>query len=261
MLPMKQWLFIYVVFGFLFVSSCKNNSTAIQEEKKPVICLLGGTPSTKEVITMIPEALQKKYRFISFNRPGFGGSDNAIITKELVYELAREAGLETNDFGVIGISGGAPMAILLASEFKLKHCGIISGMVPKEHYFKHSSTAVTRDLFSMALGDYDAFYDTVMQFPNANAIIELAGAPSADSAVRACYDEFNFILSDDLFANNEHLAVPMDWFHGDKDVNIPLAAIEEFLKNAPKTKLQIVKDADHGMDANIYITQLLSLWE
>ncbi len=258
---MIQKLFISVIFGLLLSTSCKDKTTKTHVEKKPVICILGGTPSTKEVVGMIPDALRKKYRFISFNRPGFGGSANEIVTKEKIYQLAKEAGLDENDFGVIGISGGASMAILLASEFKLKHCGIISGMVPKEPYFKHANKAITNDLFTMALGDYGAFYNTVMQFPNANAIIELAGAPSADIAVRACYDEFNFILSDDLFANNEHLAVPMDWYHGDQDSNIPLAAIEEFLKNMPKTKLHIIEDADHGMAANLYIVKLIASWE
>jgi len=40
-----------------------------------------------------------------------------------VYRLAGEAGLQKHDFVIVGISGGAALAILLATKFEAQHVG------------------------------------------------------------------------------------------------------------------------------------------
>ena len=95
--------FIATVCLFLFGCNPSHNA---DKESKPTICILGGTPSTKNIIDFVPDSIKTNYSFISFNRPGFGGSANKELTEEVLYQLAKDAGLKENDYGIIGISGG-----------------------------------------------------------------------------------------------------------------------------------------------------------
>jgi hypothetical protein len=45
-------------------------------KQKSTLCILGGTPSTTQILNLIPDSIKSVYNFISFNRPGFGGSEN-----------------------------------------------------------------------------------------------------------------------------------------------------------------------------------------
>ncbi|HEX2936565.1 MAG TPA: alpha/beta hydrolase [Bacteroidales bacterium] len=251
-------LFFYLVFILL---GCKSYVASQKEAHKPTICILGGTPSTKDILQLIPDSMKKNYHFISFNRPGFGGSPNAQLTREKLYKLAKEAGLRKNDFGIIGVSGGAPLAILLASEFKLKHCGVISGMVSAEAFFQYEKKAITSGIMRTALTDYKNFESTALQFPNLDEIVKQAGAPSKEVALRACYDEFNFILADHLFSGTNAHSLRIDWWHGTDDVNVPIEAVELFLKDFPNASLYKIPNANHGIDANLYISKALKDWK
>lgn len=231
------------------------------QPSKPTICILGGTPSTKEILNLIPDSIKSNYNLISFNRPGFGGSENEKLTKEKLYKLAKDAGLKKNDFGIIGISGGAPLSILIASEFKLKHCGIISGMVSKEAFFKYADKAITKDVMKSALGDFTDFEASALRFPNLDEIVKQAGASSKEIALRACFDEFNFILADSLFPANKDHSISIDWWHGVDDVNVPIESVELFLSNYPNSDLNRVTNASHTIDANIYISKILKDWK
>jgi pimeloyl-ACP methyl ester carboxylesterase len=208
---------------------------------------------------MIPDSIKAGYHFISFNRPGFGGSKNEELTEKKLYKLAKKAGLKKNDFGIIGISGGAPLSILIASEFKLQHCGVISGMVPNEEYFKYADKAITKDVMTSALGDYVDFEAFSNQFPNLNEIVKRAGASSKEVALRACYDEFRFVLSGQLFSNKNY-SQAIDWWHGENDANVPFQSAELFLKKSPNSKLNKITGATHAIDANIYISKIINDW-
>jgi len=230
------------------------------QKEKPTICILGGTPSTKEILNLIPDSIKSQYNLISFNRPGFGGSGNGKLTNELLYQLAKEAGLKKHDFGIIGVSGGAALSILLASEFELKHCGIISGMVSGEAYFKYADKAVTKDVMAAALGDYADFEASAQRFPNLDEIVKQAGANSKEVALRACFDEFNFILSDSLFSDKDH-SIKIEWWHGADDVNVPIESVELFLTNFPNADLKKIPKVNHEIDANVYISKILKDWK
>src|SRR5690606_17675735 len=128
----SKFIYLALCFLFLIIVSCKNNKKEITDNTKPTICIVGGTPSTTDILNFIPDSLKTRYNFISFNRPGFGGSEYMETDESVLYELAKEAGLKDQDYAVIGISGGGPIAMLLASKFRLKHCGVISGMVAKD---------------------------------------------------------------------------------------------------------------------------------
>jgi len=231
------------------------------QQNKPTICILGGTPSTKEILDFIPDSIKSHYNLISFNRPGFGGSENEKLTEEMLYKLAKDAGLKKNDFGIIGVSGGAPLSILIASKFKLKHCGIISGMVSKEAYFKYADKAITKSIMESALGDYADFEASALRFPNLDEIVKQAGANSKEVALRACFDEFNFILADSLFPANKDHSIRIDWWHGVDDVNVPIESAELFLSNYPNSNLNRIAKANHEIDANVYISKILKEWK
>lgn len=240
---------------------CNHFSFSQEKTYKPTICILGGTPSTKDIINLIPDSIKSDYNFISFNRPGFGGSKNEKLTKTMLFELAKEAGLKKNDFGIIGISGGAPLSILIASEFNLKHCGIISGMVSKEAFFQYEEKAITSGIMKTALTDFKNFEATAMQFPNLDEIVKQAGAASNEIALRACFDEFNFILKDNLFPKTKVNTINIDWWHGEEDVNVPIESVELFLKNFSNASLNKIANTNHAIDANVYISKALNKWK
>ncbi|MEO6852286.1 MAG: alpha/beta hydrolase, partial [Mucilaginibacter sp.] len=145
---------------------------------KRTICILGGTPSSSKIIEEIPEDLKAKYNFITFNRPGFGGTPNESWDKKRLFELASQAGLKKNDFAVIGVSGGGPLAILIAREFHLKHCGVISGMVPAKEYFAYADSTFTKPLMNSVMSGYDEFKKTIESFPHVEEILKQANSPA-----------------------------------------------------------------------------------
>ena len=255
---MSKRLFLYYLFALVLCVSCKENNS--ENSEKPTICIVGGTPSTTDILNLIPDSLKTNYHFISFNRPGFGGSHYEEITESLLYKLAEDAGLNENDFGVIGISGGAPIAMLLASKFKLKHCGVISGMVSKDAYFKFADSAITKDLFTNVSSGYDAFKAAVLKFPNLEQIAQQAGTASKELFIKASFNEFNYILSESPY-NAINKNIHIDWWHGKEDVNVPFKSAKLFLKDYKNATLHVIPDASHTIDATIYIEKLINGWE
>src|SRR5690606_16676483 len=137
-----------IFIALLFTSfSCKNSEQQNFTDEKRTILILGGTPSTTDILNEIHDSIKSSYNIISFNRPGFGGTEVSRMSKEKLFKLAKEAGLKENDYGIIGISGGAPLSILLADAFKIKNCGVISGMVSNEAYFQFADSTFTKDFF------------------------------------------------------------------------------------------------------------------
>lgn len=250
---------IILLSVFLFSCDQKNKTDSLKNEK-PTICILGGTPSTKEVLDFVPDSLKIKYEFISFNRPGYGGTNNSRLSKEKIIDLVRNAGLTDNDFGIIGISGGAPLAILIASELNLKHCGVICGMVTNEAYFKHADSTITKNIMETATKSYQDFNEAVSAFPNVEQIVKQAGAKNKEIAIRACYDEINYILSNVLSESITNKSISIDWFHGENDKNVSLESTKEFLKDFKNSGLRIIPDANHNVDSKRYIKEIVENW-
>ena len=228
-------------------------------QKKPTICLLGGTPSSAKILDEIPDDLKDKYNFISFNRPGFGDTDNAVLTSNLLFDLARKAGLKQGDFAVIGISGGGPLAILLANKFKLKHCGVVSGMVPAKEYFAHADSTFTKPLMTSVLRGYDDFKKTVESFSNVEEILKQANSP-VPKAIRACFDDLDFILSDKNFSSNIFRETKVNWWHGQFDKNVAMQSAQLFLERFKESDFKVIPNESHAIDARIYVAKLLDQW-
>ncbi|MDR7131472.1 pimeloyl-ACP methyl ester carboxylesterase [Algoriphagus sp. 4150] len=259
MTGLKPQLF---VFGILILSyfSTANQDHPDPKVEKPTLLVLGGTPSTMDIIDQLPASIRESYQVISFNRPGFGGTVPSEMTKEKLFELAKNAGLKKNDFGVIGISGGAPLAILLADEFNLKHCGVISGMVSNEAYFRFAELTFTADFFIPATQSYEQFAEVVMGFPNLEAIVTQAGAETREEALLASYNELNFILSEDFYSTLDNREIPIVWWHGENDKNVALQSVELFLKDFKNATLHVISDTDHEINAIEFMELLLSEW-
>lgn len=256
----SKFIYLALCFLFLIIVSCKNNKKEITDNTKPTICIVGGTPSTTDILNFIPDSLKTKYNFISFNRPGFGGSEYKETDEAVLYELAKEAGLKDQDYAVIGISGGGPIAMLLASKFRLKHCGVISGMVAKDSYFTFADGSITKDLFTNVLAGYDAFKESVLKFPNLDQIAKQAGTESEEMFIKASYNELGYVLSESLY-NSINKDIQIDWWHGENDVNVPFKSAELFLEDYKNATLHNIPNASHEIDATVYIGHLIHGWE
>lgn len=250
---------ITILMVLIFTFSCKNSEKQDTTDKHTIL-ILGGTPSTIDILNQIPDSIKKSYNIISFNRPGFGGTEVSEMSKEKLYQLAKEAGLKENDYGIIGISGGAPLSILLANEFKIKNCGIISGMVSHEAYFQFADSTFTRDFFKPVTESFEQFEKVIIGFPNLDEIVLQAGSGSKEEAIRASYNELNFILSKDLYADTDK-TMPIDWWHGENDKNVAIESVELFLKDFENATLHTIPGTDHGTDSRIYIGTIINDWE
>lgn len=254
---LSMLIFIVLMFAFF---SCKNSGQQNLTDEKRTILILGGTPSTTDILTQIPDSIKKLYHVISFNRPGFGGTEVSEMSKEKLYQLAKEAGLKENDYGVIGISGGAPLSVLLADEFKIKNCGIISGMVSHDAYFQFADSTFTKDFFKPVTESFEEFEKVITGFPNLDEIVLQAGSRSKEEAIRASYNELNFILSENLYADIEK-TMTIDWWHGENDKNVAIESVELFLKDYDNATLHTIPNTDHGTDSRIYIGKIIKGWE
>ncbi|PRY52771.1 pimeloyl-ACP methyl ester carboxylesterase [Arcticibacter pallidicorallinus] len=242
------------LFGFL------NAFSQVSPDIKPTICLLGGTPSSAKIVDEIPEDLKAKYNFISFNRPGFGDTPNKTWNEEDLFDLASKAGLKSGDFGVIGVSGGGPLAILIAQRFKLKYCGVISGMVPSKDYFPFADSTFTKPLMISVLRGFDDFKKTIEEFPNVNEILKQADSP-APIAIRACFDDLHFILRGTTFSNHTYDQMKVNWIHGENDKNVALKSAQSFLAKFKNSKLTVIPGAAHSIDARLLVRQLADQWD
>ncbi len=255
----KALIILLFVSSVVFLSAENLNKTKPIEEK-PTLCIIGGTPSSDNIVNQISDEIKAKYNIISFNRPGFGGTPNSVMSKQKLFALAKKAGLKKKSFGIIGISGGGPLAILIADEFNISHCGIISGMVSKPAYFAYADSTFTKPLMSSVLHGFDAFKTKVESFPNVGEIIKQAESPK-DLAIRGSFDELNFILSDSLFTQKDFNSVNITWWHGEKDKNVALESVRLFLKNFKNSELKIIPNQSHAIDASIYVDKIVKEWE
>jgi pimeloyl-ACP methyl ester carboxylesterase len=252
---MIKYLFIMILL--VTFSDCISQATT---NPKPTICILGGTPSSAKILDEIPADLKERYNFISFNRPGFGGTPNEVWDEKRLFEIALQVGLKENDFAVIGVSGGGPLAILLASHFRLQHCGIISGMVPAKEYFAYADFTFTKSLMHSAVGSYDDFKKTIKSFPNVEQILQQAESP-LPAAIRACYDDLHFILTGIKFKKRVFRKLKPDWLHGENDENVALKSAQLFLSKFKNANLTVLYGKNHAIDARILVRQLIGSWE
>lgn len=251
---MRSKLFIIVLLANFFLTYGQEATNV-----KKTICILGGTPSSAKIINEIPEDLKERFHFISLNRPGYGGTANETWNKKRLFELASKAGLKKNDFAVIGVSGGGPLAILIAKEFGLKYCGVISGMVPAKEYFAHADSTFTKSLMISALGDYKGFKKVVESFPNVEEILKQAESP-LPTAIRACYDDLHFILSDIRYKKNTFSDRNLTWIHGENDKNVAFESAQLFLSKFKKATLIKLPNTNHAVDASQMVRQLIEQW-
>jgi pimeloyl-ACP methyl ester carboxylesterase len=229
-------------------------------QAKPTVCILGGTPSSAKIIDEIPDDLKSRYNFISFNRPGYGGTVNEAWDENKLFELAAQAGLKKNDFAVIGVSGGGPLAILIAKKFNLQHCGVISGMVPSDEYFAYADSTFTKALMNSVVNGFDEFKKTIESFPNVEEILKQANSP-LPKAIRASYDDLDFILTDINFSKKTLRKTKLTWLHGENDKNVALESAQLFLAKFKNAELTVIPDANHAIDARILVRQLLDKWQ
>lgn len=104
----------------------------------PPVFYFHGTPGSRlEFGLCETEGLQSGLRIISVDRPGMGlssyhGGRRILDWSDDVVQLAAQLGYAESQFGIIGLSGGAPYAAACAYKIphRLSHVALVSGHTP-----------------------------------------------------------------------------------------------------------------------------------
>ena len=239
-----------------------------------------GTPGACSMAGFAQEiAQQQGVRIIAPERPGFGRSDFQQRRRigewaDDVAVLADALGLDR--FAVAGVSGGGPYVAACASKLpdRVRVAGIVSGMGPlDESRVKAAVGAGHRATFGlirlapwlgrtvMALAAL-----AVRRFPQ-HALDPVATLlPASDRAILA-RPEVRAALADDLIEGlraggrgtahelvlfsrpwdfaPEEIRVPMHLWHGEADVQVPVAIARRLAARIPTCRARFVSGAGH----------------
>lgn len=123
----------------IFVHSADGRKVAVQETGHPTghpVFLLHGTPGSRLGPLPLGRVLyQLGVRLITFDRPGYGGSDRLVsrTVADVVPDVQAIAdALEIGKFAVIGRSGGGPHALACAALLpgRVTRAGVLVSLAP-----------------------------------------------------------------------------------------------------------------------------------
>jgi pimeloyl-ACP methyl ester carboxylesterase len=242
---------------------------------KPVF-FFHGWPSSRLHAARFETAAKKLHiRLISIDRPGFGLSDpkpnrTLLDFPDDIKELADN--LVIKKFSVIGVSGGAPYAVVCAYKLakNLEKVGVVVGLAPP--YIKGICEGMAflnrlgwenyrRFPFLAKLSAYLGYLEVKLLPTNLSSL--LVGKPDkamSDNQFRAevkrsrteTYKQGYRGASTDLKVysadwgfNLKKIAVPVFLWYGDADKNVSLKMAEYYYKNIPNSQLTIYQGEGH----------------
>lgn len=241
-----------------------------------------GTPGTRHQV-MVDERpmLAAGVRWIAPDRPGYGSSTYAPKRTlpdwaDDVRELADHLALE--QFGLVGLSGGGPHALACARFLgdRVTAVAVLSGIGPTAERGSEAGMMPANRLFvrvarrapKLNALPFGALTALGRRAPD-RVLAQLAkAAPAPDAAVfgrpeveaafrrdfaaagrtagRAAAQDFGLIASDWGF-RLEDVAVPVDVWQGEADVNVPAAHARHLGATIPGATLHLHADAGHFM--------------
>ena len=231
------------------------------------------------------EAKKLGLRIIAIDRPGIGNSDfqsNRKI-KDWVIDLKNIADyLNIDKFSILGISGGSPYALAVASEIpdKLHTVSIVSGMGPFKYKESQSGTAMQIPklnsllrriiVWFMKLGitqNAEKFKDKIGASLSSSDSLYLSSTNRLDQIVTAFQEALKQGLNGYL---HEAILYKNDWgfdikdlkplvnlWHGSDDKNVSLSLAKRVASEIPNCKATIIENEGHFSLTGKYLSDVL----
>jgi len=245
----------------------------------PVIAFHGTPGSHRQAEPCDPAARELRIRVIAPDRPGYGHSSydahrRLVDWPRDVAQLADHLGLAR--FGVIGVSGGGPHAAACAHGLasRLLGASIVSGVAPPDTPGVHENMlpmnrlnfALARQSPLLVAPFMAAMLFAIRMFPDRALDGMLRSLPEPDRRILARREIADMFVEEarrasgttaraaaqdfSLFARPwrfrlEDIAAPVHVFHGDVDVNVPLAHGRGQADRIPNAKLHLCPNEGH----------------
>lgn len=107
-------------------------------------------------------------------------------------------------------------------------------------------------LFGIAITGLGLIHSFHPHFTNVAEVLKQANSP-IPKAIRACYDDLHFTLTNGSFSSNIYNSRKLDWLHGENDKNVALKSVQLFLSKFKKAGLTIIAGASHAIDARVLV--------
>ena len=237
---------------------------------RPVV-LLHGTPGSRRLGELFASAAAEQgIRLLAVDRPGYGDSDawperSIRDSGRIVAAVLDDAGIE--QVGVVGFSGGGPHALTVAATHpdRVTSVDVLSGATPPSvgptplaQRLLAGLAAATPRLFGGLFGlqawiadhgspsvflsqytdrDIETFEQATVDHLTAEFVAAVGGSrPGVATEFRLLGEPWGFDLAE--------IDRPVRFWHGKRDTNVPLAAVQELARRLPDGELRTV-DGDH----------------
>ena len=235
------------------------------------VAVLHGTPGSRRFGGLFaPAAAEQDVRLLAVDRPGYGDSEawperSISDIGDLVVAVLDDAGVDRA--GVVGFSGGGPHSLAVAATHpdRVTSVDVISGSTPPSvgetplpQRLLAGLAAATPRLFGGLFGlqawvadhlspavflsqytdrEIETFDDRVVDQLAAEFVAGVGGSrPGVATEFRLLGEPWGFDLAE--------IDRPVRFWHGKRDTNVPLAAVQELARRLPDGELRTV-DGDH----------------
>lgn len=249
-------------------------------EGQPLLYFHGWPSSRLQGRPLHERCLQEGVRLVAPDRPGIGKSDlqpNRVLQDwaEVVAELTAHLGWE--EFLVIGVSGGGPYAVATAAAFpeRVKRAAVVCGAPPLANFpdrsammWPYRALLTIRPHAPFLIPAVLKFSNWVSQYPVDKPPMSWAmkWTPSADREAMARQENFDVVtrsfregiapgmegvtIDGDIYTSDwdldfSQITVPIEFWHGDEDRNIPFEMVKEYSSWIPTAEPHFLPGEGH----------------
>lgn len=249
------------------------------EEGHPVVYCHGSQSSRLEMHYDVSFATKNELRIITIDRPGHGLSDFNLTGSILgfandVMQLMEHLGI--TKFSVVGMSAGSPFALALAYSFpnNVSNCSIISGFAP---FTKESKQYLSKEVKTMlglaksmpfllkvmlkiqrkqlaknpkkALAGFLKIMSSpdqeVLKNESVMSVIESMFTEAFRNGSEGVAYEISKLLVRDWKFNLSEIKVPVTFWQGKEDNNVPYQWAELMSKEVSNSELKLIDNEGH----------------
>ncbi|SFR56330.1 Pimeloyl-ACP methyl ester carboxylesterase [Halogeometricum rufum] len=240
-------------------------------EGVPVV-FLHGTPGSRRLAALFDDAARRAgVRVLAIDRPGYGRSSpwpgrTLRDTGAFVTAVLDDAGVTRA--GVVGFSGGGPHALAVAATHgeRVRRVDVVAGAVPPSLASSKPAALRAFEVLAAATPTLARGLARVQSWVAAraspSAVVSQYTADGADvpddvaELVRRDFVEAfarhrsGFVAETRLLSSEwdvavESVTVPVRFWHGDRDTNVPVAGARRLADRLPNATLTTFEDADH----------------